>query len=80
MKRYLLAFLLVSCTPHVTFQNRSPVVSSGKFSCYNGNCCWPYLHHDEVKDYHFMVCTHETIRPDGWHSADLSLKTYFLRP
>lgn len=78
--KYLTLLLCLSCSPQITFVNRSPVVAAGKFSCYNGNCCWPYLHHHEVKDFHLMLCTHETLRPDGWHSADLSVKSYFLNP
>ena len=78
--KYVTLLLCLSCAPHVTFLNKSPVVAAGSVSCYNGNCCWPYKHHHEVKGYHFMLCTHETLRPDGWHSADLSVKSYFLNP
>lgn len=82
MKKYwiVLLLLLSCCTPTITTKNNLPVVASGKFSCYNGQCCWPYLHHKDVKDYHLMLCTHETIRPDGWHSLEASVKTYFTYP
>lgn len=78
--RCLLLLCLASCTPHVVFKNNSPAIISGKLSCYNGNCCWPYIHHREVKDYHLMMCTHETIKPDGWHSADLAAVVWFKDP
>jgi len=89
MRKYLallMCLFLLSCMPSCTWSytaggnGRSATIASGKFSCYGGQCCWPYLHHREVKDYHLMICSHETINKDGWNSANISLKSYFMYP
>ena len=72
--------LCLSCSAHVTFKNMTPAVTSGRLSCYNGSCCWPYIYHTEVKGSHFMMCTRQTIKPDGWHSADLAVVAWFRDP
>lgn len=85
MRKYLaliMCLLLASCTWTYTAgtNGQSATIASGKFSCYGEQCCWPYLHHKDVKDYHLMICLHETINRDGWNSADISLKSYFMYP
>jgi hypothetical protein len=92
MKWVSLLVLCLACTPKIILKNGdSPTIVSGGFSCYGGNCCWPYKHHREVKDYHLMLCTDQAadlmpVYPDsqydnnGYDSFRVSVKTYFLHP
>lgn len=75
---FLFALLLNACTCSTNINNRT--IAIGNFSCYNSQCCYPYLHHKDVKDYHVMVCSHEKINQDGLNSANLSVKVYFSNP
>ena len=78
---FLSIILLISCTPKIILKNNNyTTIAIGKFSCLAGTCCWPYLHHKDVKNYHLMVCVHEDISNGGWSSADIFIKSYFLHP
>ena len=83
-------FLIIFCcsctfTPS-TKKKISPTIATGQFSCYGGICCWPYLHHKDVKGYNIMICTDQCsdimgIVPNrNYDSFRVSLKTYFLNP
>jgi hypothetical protein len=87
----ILSLLVNSCTCISGTNTRSPTIAVKKLSCYGGTCCFPYLHHKDVKGYHFMLCADQSpdimgIEPhsfydtNGYDSLRVSVKTYFLNP
>jgi hypothetical protein len=89
---FIILLLCLSCSPVIKLKpGNSATIANGKFSCYGGICCWPYLHHREVKEYHFMFCADQSsdimgivqnspYDSNGYNSLRISTKAYFLHP
>lgn len=73
----LLAFVLSCCSPVVERNAVSANVGGGSLSCHNMSCCWPYLHHRDVKNVHVAACVSQRVNKEGWTEMSISMKGYF---